>query len=388
MDSPYAPGAGVAPPLLVGRDQARGRAAELFARTVNFGSPGRSPLVLTGVRGVGKTVLLRSMAEEAAAQGFLVAAVTVDRRGPLAVRIATAIAGAMEPLKPAPSTRWRRWVSSLGQLSVEVSVPGVKIERPPRAAGDPAAADRDATVALVAESARLARLDRPGLVIAFDEVQEGPDSDLGVLNAIAQELVAEPLVVLGAGLPQTPDRLMQAGSYAERFNYHVLGPLAPPEAAAALLVPASARQVGWDQDAAEHVLTAANGAPFLLQLYGDAAWRAASPGPGGRIGFTAAQAGVATAVRELHDGMFRGRWNRASPVERQYMVAMAQHLGQDGTAGTGQVAAAMGRPLANLSYVRARLLDKGLIQPIGYGRVAFSFPGFETFVLIEAEERP
>jgi hypothetical protein len=107
-------------------------------------------------------------------------------------------------------------------------------------------------------------------------------------------------------------------------------------------VPASARQVGWDQDAAEHVLTAANGAPFLLQLYGDAY------------------------------GMFRGRWNRASPVEQQDMVAMAQHMDQEGTAGTGQVAAALGRPLANLSYVRTRLLDKGLIQAIGYGRVAFS----------------
>lgn len=259
---------------------------------------------------MGKTVLLRAVAEQAAAQGFLVASVTVDRRGPLPVRIAAAIATAMEPLKPSPSTRWRRWMSRLGRLSVEVSVPGVKIANPPRTAGQPAAADRDATVALVAESARLARQDRPGLVLAFDELQEGPDGDLAVVNAVAQELVDAPLVVLGAGLPQTPERLMQAGSYAERFNYQVLGPLAPPEAAAALLVPASARQVGWDQEAAEHVLAAANGAQFLLQLYGDAAWRAAGPGPGGRIRFAAARAGVTTAVRELHDGMFRGRWNR------------------------------------------------------------------------------
>lgn len=108
-------------------------------------------------------------------------------------------------------------------------------------------------MALVAESARLAAQDRPGLVLAFDEVQEGPGGDLAVVNALAQELVATPLVVLGAGLPQTPERLMQAGSHAERFTYLTLDPLSPPEATAALLVPAAARQVGWDRDAAEHV---------------------------------------------------------------------------------------------------------------------------------------
>lgn len=180
---------------------------------------------------------------------------------------------------------------------------------------------------------------------------------------------------------------MRAGSFAERFSHHPLGPLTPPEATAALLMPASALDVRWDQDAAEHVLAAAGGAPFLLQLFGDAAWRAAAPGPGGRIRLPPARAAVAAAMQELHDGMFRQRWNRASPLERQYLIAMARHLAADGTAGTGPVAAALGRPLTNLSYIRTRLLNKGLIQAAGYGRVAFSLPGFEDFVMIEAGER-
>jgi len=377
----------VPPPLLVGRDQARARAVELFARTANFGRPGRSPLVFTGMPGVGKTVLLRAVAGEAAAQGFLVASVTVDRRDSLVGRIATAIAAAMEPLQPSMSTRWRRWRSALGRLPVQLSAPETTIAHPPQHARDPMAADRDATVALVAESGRLARKDRAGLVLAFDDVLDGPEGDLAVVTAIAQELGDAPLVLLGAGLPQTPQRLMRAGSSAARFSFHLLESFTPAEATVALLVPASAFEVRWDQDAAEHVLAAAGGAPFLLQRCADAAWRAAAPAPGGRIRFRAARAGVAAAVHELHDGMFRGGWNRASPLERQYLVAMARHLAADGTAGTGPVAAALGRPLTHLSYVRTRLLNKGLIRAAGYGRIAFSLPGFEDFVMIEAGER-
>lgn len=81
--------------------------------------------------------------------------------------------------------------------------------------------------------------------------------------------------------------------------------------------------------------------PYLL--YGDAAWRMVGPGPGGRIGLPAARAGVAAAMVDLFDGMFRGRWNRASPSEQQYLFAMATHLVADGSASTGQVAAALGR---------------------------------------------
>lgn len=382
--SPYTPGAGVQPPLLVGRDDVRARAGELLARTASFGQPGRSPLVLTGVWGTGKTVLLVRLVQEASEQGFVCLQVTVDRHGPLVHRVASAVAASMAPLKPSGSTRWQRWLASLGRLSVELTVLGVRVARPSPSTQTPdRAADRDALVDLVAESARQARKDRPGLLLAFDELQEGPEADLAVVGAIAQELAAEPVVVIGAGLPQTPDRLRQAGSFAERFTYQTLGPLTWPQATAALLVPATGRGVAWEQAAAEYVLTAAAGSPFLLQLYGDAVWRAAQPGPGTHLDLAAAQHGVRAAVQELHDGMFRGRWNRASAGEQQYLAAMAAHLAADGTVGTGQVAAALGRPVTSVSYARSRLLDKGLIQAAGHGRIAFSMPGFEAFVNAE-----
>ena len=390
MDSPYSPGAGVSPPVLVGREQAYARAAEMLARTANFGAAGRSPVIMTGVRGVGKTVLLAAITGQAAAGGFVTASVVVDRHGPLPSRLATAVAEAMRPLQPKTSSgKWRRWLESLRRLSVEVSVPGVKISTPKdphvERGSQERAADRDQVVSLLAQSAELARAERPGLLLALDELHEGPDVDLSVVTGLAQELVGSALVIVGAGLPQTPDRLMAAGSYAERFQYQRLGFLSPPDAATALLAPAAAARVAWDQDAADHVLGAADGAPYLIQLYGDAAWRTARPGIGGRIRIEHARAGVAAAREELNEGMFRGRWNRASQLERQYLRAMADHLGGDGTAGSGAVAAALGRDITNLSAIRRRLIDKGLVQPAGHGRIEFSIPGFEVFVQAETE---
>lgn len=391
MTSPYAPGAGVAPPLLAGRDGVRARATEMCARTANFGSPGRSPLILTGVRGVGKTVTLRAVTDDAADHGFVVVRTTVDRHGSLTSRIAAGVAESLAPLQPASGQRWKAWKSRLSRLSVEVSVPGVaKVQRPAAGTTPPEPVDhRDELIALLDDSAQLVKQQqRPGLCLAIDEIQEGPAVDLAAVTAVAQELVGAPLVIIGAGLPNTPDRLMSAGSYAERFQYQVLGPLPPPDAAAALLIPATARAVTWNQDAAELVLSRAAGAPYLIQLYADAAWRAAAPPVGGHIDLGHARSGIAIATQELHSGLFRGRWNKASALEQQYLAAIARHLDTGGSASTATVAAALGRTTSQLGYIRTRLLDKGLIQPAGHGRVAFSLPGFEHFVTEEADAQP
>lgn len=382
MESPYGPGAGVMPPLLAGRDDVRARGSELLSRTVHFGAPGRSPVILTGVRGVGKTVTLRAIVDEAAASGFVTARVTVDRHGHLPARLAAALLEATGSFHR-QGGRWKRWRDRMSRLSVEVSVAGVvKIERPAGQLIDPVpVVDADPLISAVADGARLVREEgsRPGLCLALDELQEGPEDGLAAVTTLAQELVDQPLVVIGAGLPNTPERLMAAGSYAERFQYQALGPLPLYDASAALLIPANARGVSWQQDAAELVLRRAAGAPYLLQMFGDAAWRAGRPDQGGVIDMTAAESGIESATRELHGGMFRGRWNRASELERRYLSTMAQLLAADGAVGTGDVAAALGRTTTQLGYVRTRLLDKGLIQAAGWGRVAFSFPGFAEF---------
>lgn len=372
------------PPLLAGREHVRARATEMFARTANFGSPGRSPMVLTGVRGVGKTVTLLAVAGEASNNGYVVARLMVDRHGSLTTRIAASIAEAMLTLGTLKGSRWNKWKSRMSRLSVEVSVAGVVKVGTPGAISPAAgsAADRDSLLALVDESAHLARAHgRPGLCMALDEIQEGSPEGLGAVTAIAQSLIGSPLVILAAGLPNTRDRLMAAGSYAERFQYLTLGPLNSPDAAAALLVPATERQVRWNQDAAELILGRAAGAPYLLQLFGDAAWRAASPLLGGHIALRHAQVGADAATQELYSGLFRGRWNKASELEQQYLVAMARLLDPAGTAAGRDVATSMGRTTTGVNYIRTRLLDKGLIQPAERGRIAFSLPGFEHFAI-------
>ena len=270
----------MSPPVLEGREQAHARAAELLARTANFGSPGRSPVILTGVRGVGKTVLLNAITAQASTNGFVTAAVVVDRHGPLPSRLAAALGEAMRPLQPTgSSSKWRRWLEYLRRLQVEVTVPGVKIAthgKEPSEVHREQATARDQLVSLLAQSADLARATRPGLLLAWMSCMRVLTS-MGAVTGVAQELVGSALVVIGAGLPQTPNRLMAAGSYAERFQYQRLGFLSPVDAATALLAPAAASRVAWDQDAADHVLGAADGAPYLLQLYGDAAWRLAGP---------------------------------------------------------------------------------------------------------------
>jgi len=353
VDSPYTPGVGVSPPLLVGCDDARVRGAELFARTASFGSPGRSPLVLTGVRGLGKTVLLHAITQEAAGSGFLIA----WRRW---------IGGGRWPGGSLRRSQGR-WPAQTEHVSAVAAVGG----QPGQGVGGAGGARVKIT--------RPAQQERPGLCLAFDELQEGADADLAVVAAIAQELVAAPLVVSGAGLPQTPEKLMRAGSYAERFTFRKLQPLSGQQAAAALLVPANT--LGWPGIATPaSTCWARQTVPVSVAALRRR--RLADGRPG--VGRADRPAGRAGQRGRGDGGCVRRdvprRWNRAQPV------AAAVH-GRDGPAsgrrwlGRHRVGRRdVGRPVTSMSFLRTRLLDEGLIQPAGYGRVAFSMAGFEAFV--------
>ena len=385
MDSPYAPGAGLMPPLLAGRETVQAHSLELLLRTEQFHAPGRSPLILTGVRGVGKTVTLRAVADEARRRKFIVAAVTATRHTTLIDQIASTIAEQIAATKGMRGDRrWHRWTERLAKMNIEVTVAGVvKLGRtvPPNMLTD----GRDLLVGVLADSAALVREhDHPGLCLTIDEIQDAAEADLAQLTTAVQQLVDAPLVLIGAGLPQTPERLMAAGSFAERFQYQQLDPLTPPEAAAALLVPAQHAGVYWDQPAADLVLNQSQGSPYLVQMYGEAAWRHANPSAGGRITYPHAQAGLLSARHELHTGLFRGRWNRATPAERDFMTAMAAGTGTDGTTAIADIATALGKPQNQISYLRSRLLDKGLITSPYRGRLSFTIAGFDQFVTAQS----
>jgi AAA ATPase domain len=386
VHSPYRPGAGSMPAFLAGRAEEISRVEQILSRTEHYGTPAAAPFILTGPRGVGKTVTLQAVRERAAQRGFVTAHLTLDRHGPFAPRLAAALA---EPLAAAQgrsaTPAWKRWNERLRSFSVEVSVAGVvkvggSLER-----ADASPVDRDALRELLTEGADLARSrGRRGLFLSFDEIQEAVVADLVVLTNLLQDVLgagSAPIVVVGAGLPATPERLMSAGSFAERFTYRTLDNLTRPEATEALLRPATEIGVRWEEEAADLVLDAAQGAPFLVQLYGDTSWQEADPRPRGAIRAEHARAGLEAGREALHHGMFRGRWNRATAAEKRLLAAVAACADDQGVARTADVVAHLGRRSATaISAQRARLLDKGLLHAPARGQLSFALPGFADYV--------
>lgn len=390
LASPYSPGSGQMPPLIVGRDVHMSRARAALARLRTDGLPA-NPLVLTGPRGVGKTVLLRAVQAEALGAGHPVVYLTLDRGTSAPERLAAGLAHQMhEVLGDTGGARWRRLRDRLGELGVKLTLPGVSVERG-AAPRDPSPArppvDRDELARLVTEAAALAREHgHGGLVLVLDEFQEAPPADLVVLVNTIQDTVGQAgaVVVVAAGLPQTPDALMSAGSFAERFTYLTVGRLTDDEALLALVEPARGRGVAWSPGAMDAVLSKAHGSPYLLQLFADATWDAARPHRGQVLDPAAAASGLRITEEQLHNGMFRGRWNKAGPAERDLLIAVAASLRPDGTAAVSDVLTVTGRTPQQLSGPRQRLLDKGLLEAPARGQLAFTMPGFEDFLRIQA----
>lgn len=384
LPSPFNPGAGTAPPVLAGRDDLLADADELLTRAAHFGRAA-SPLVWTGVRGVGKTVTLLEARARAEDRGFVTAHVTADRSGALPNRLAEAIAGALAAADVARrGSAWERLAERLSAFNVQISVAGVvTVGTVVENAKSAPTTTQDMLRSLVADAAgQIAAAGRSGLLITLDELQEALVEDLRVLVYAVQELTVAgaPLVTLAAGLPTLPERLMEAGSFAERFAFRRMENLSAQAAMEALVEPADQLGVRWTESGAEAVLAICAGSPYLLQLYADASWRVANPDRGTLITHHQVAAGVLVAERHLWDGQYRGRWTRATPAERELLAAIADSLDERGIARTADISARMGKTTPQFSRDRANLIDKGLIEPVGMGQLSFTVPGFERFV--------
>lgn len=388
MDSPYRPGFGARPAVLVGRETQLARAEAVLTRVANSGEAGTS-VVLTGARGLGKTVTLGVIGDRALARGFVVATVTLDRVSDNVQMLATAVGEAVSPLhrgERARSEFWRKVKDRLGALSIEVNAGVVKIvadalDHAPRAT---VTVQRQVLADLLQNAARAAReRERHGLVLLLDELQEPPEEELVVLaNAIqdAGKASGIPLAIFAAGLPQTPELVMAAASFTERFDFRSLGRLDADAAERALVEPALGLNVHWDTDAAELAVHEAGGSPYLIQLIGEESWMQASPDAGTNIGLHHVEAAAVEVGESLENGMFRGRWAKATPVERAVIVAIADTANTDGVATTGAISTALGVQARQWSMARQSLIDKGMIEPVGRGRLRFTMPGFAAFV--------
>ncbi|HJP78126.1 MAG TPA: ATP-binding protein [Pseudonocardiaceae bacterium] len=392
--NPFAPGAGQRPPELAGRDRELD-AFDVVLERVSRSRPERS-LVLTGLRGVGKTVLLGELRSMAVRRGWgagkIEARPEADLRRPLSAALHRAIRD-LAVRHRAPD-RVEGVLGVLKAFALRANPTDAKLrERWQPGIDAPAAVGRADSgdieidlVELFTDVAELAQDVGTGVALLIDEMQDLRPDDVSALCAACHELSQSgaPLVVVGAGLPHLPAVLSASKSYSERlFRYLRIDRLERDEADRAVLAPIERENAGIAPDALDALFEASSGYPYFIQAYGKAAWDAAPADP-----ITADDVMVAApeAEAELAVGFFGSRYERATPAEREYLRAMAELTeGRDEGAGSTDVAVFLGRKPSSLSPSRDSLIKKGLIYSAERGQIAFTVPHFGRFLLSKDE---
>ncbi|MGI5503968.1 AAA family ATPase [Lentzea sp. CA-135723] len=388
--NPFAPGAGQRPPELAGRDKEVG-AFEVVLERVARGRPERS-LVLTGLRGVGKTVLLGELRSMAVKRGWgagkVEARPDADLRRPLSAALHRAIRD-LAVRHRAPD-RVEAILGILKAFALRAAPDGAKLRdrwQPgidvPAASGRADSGDIEIDlVELFTDVAELAQDVGTGVALLIDEMQDLRPDDISALCAACHELsqIGAPLVVVGAGLPHLPAVLSASKSYSERlFRYVRIDRLSREDADRAVLAPVEREDAGITDEALDALFDASGGYPYFIQAYGKAAWDAAPADP-----ITAMDVSVAApeADAELAVGFFGSRYERATPAEREYLRSMAELTdGKDAGVNTAQVAEHLKRKPSSLSPARDSLIKKGLVYSAERGQIAFTVPHFGRFLL-------
>jgi hypothetical protein len=379
--NPYSPGAGRRPPQLTGREEELER-FDVTLRRVNQGHTERGT-VFTGLRGVGKTVMLSELTRRASHGGSIVVSIEASMGKPLAALAAPALQTALRRAQGrfGSTTLLRRAAGCFRSFSLSVEPDG---RYSTGLVVDPAS--QEATGALLVDLTLLAEeLGRAaadlevGVVLFIDEMQDVTQEELDAVchaqNA-AQQLEL-PFLVVGAGLPGLPTALEEARPNAEHlFEYRTVGPLGDDDAAYAIRYPSEALGVDWEDDALVEVLSEASGYPYFLQVFASAVWEVAISAP---IGSTDTRIGILAGRTELDRDFYGARWERATPAQQQYLRAVAADQGHP--ASTAAVASRLNRRrLSDVSVFRDGLIKKGLLFAPDRGMVAFTVPGMADFV--------
>jgi hypothetical protein len=378
--NPYSPGAGRQPAALVGRDDALG-AWETSLQRVEIGRTDQ-PVVLYGLRGVGKTVLLSEFRRQAVKREWIVAQVEAGSGKSLRELLGEALYAPLSDL--ARPGAGRRLLKSLKTaLSFKASYDatgtwtfGVDLAEASGGGADTGTLDTDLKK-LINDLADAAEEEGVGLAILVDEAQDLSLEELATLCTIAHAAAQDNWRVLFAfaGLPSLPRILAEAKSYAERFRYMKIQQLEIDVVAGALTIPAELEDAQWDDDAITVVVDASGRYPYFLQQFGQETWNVAA---GPVITPHEAALGVAQGTNDLDNGFFRVRWDRATRAEQSYLRAMA--IDSDEGSSSSEVASRLSRKPASLGPTRASLIAKGLIYAPEHGVVAFTVPGMVAFI--------
>jgi len=380
--NPYSPGAGAPPPELVGRDAILMQAEILLGRIKN-NRPEKS-ILMTGLRGVGKTVLLVEIQKKAENLGYKTIFIEAHEDKSLGALLApylrtllysfNRMAGIGDKARRALSVL-RGFVGSLKVAYGDISI-GLDIE-PELGSADSGDIEIDLPQLLVAVGE--AALDSDCAVSIFvDEIQYLSKKELGALIMAMHKLQQRqlPVLLIAAGLPVLPGLAGESKSYAERlFNFPNIGELSKEDAYKALRDPALVAGVDFEEKALEKIYEMTHGYPYFLQEWGYKTWNKAQSNP---ITYLTVNLATQEVIEQLDNNFFRVRFDRLTPGERVFLRTMAD-LGE-GPYKAGDIADKCDVKVSALSSTRANLIKKGMIYSPSYGYIAFTVPLFDQFM--------
>lgn len=380
--NPYAPGAGSSPPELAGRGQILETASIALDR-MRSGLHARS-LMLIGLRGVGKTVLLNRMHRDAEAKGLATVMLESPEGRSLPALLAPYLRVALLKLDRAAAAGnlAKRALKALGGFIEGMKVKYDDVEFSVDLGSEAGVADSGdletdliAVLGAVGEAAK----ERGTVMVLFiDELQYVVEDQMAALITALHRCGQRdlPVTMIGAGVPQLAGQMGKAKSYAERlFEFHPIGSLPEADARHAIVAPAERAGVTFAPEALVEILRQTEGYAYFLQEWGKHAWNAAATSPISRADVDTA---TISALTELDGSFFRVRMDRLTPAEKRYLFSMAE-LGP-GPHRSGDIAARQGRSVENVAPIRASLIRKGMIYSPAHGDTAFTVPLFDAYL--------
>ncbi|WP_295956108.1 ATP-binding protein [Rhodoferax sp.] len=380
--NPFAPGAGTPPPELAGRDALR-ESLRITLERAKIGRPAKSAM-LVGLRGVGKTVLLDRVREDAEVAGIHTVRIEAPEGRSLPALLAPQLRQALLRLSQVAAAKEFavRGLRALAGFASKLKVTFNDIEvgldyEPEPGLADNGDLEHDLQ-ALFEQVGLAAKAAGTALAIFIDELQYVEEPQLAALITAMHRTEQRklPVVLIGAGLPQLRGQMGNAKSYAERlFDFPTIGPLSSEAASLAIEKPLHDEGVNITPEALGQILQVTRGYAYFLQQWGSHTWQASQTSP---IGVDAVAVASITAIAALDESFFRVRFDRLTPKEKKYLRAMAE-LGE-GPHRSGDIATCYKADVSSLAPTRSSLIGKGMVWSPNHGDTAFTVPMFDEFM--------
>lgn len=378
--NPYTPGAGFMPSYLAGREGLISHAEQsLLALQKRY--PQQS-MIYYGLRGVGKTVLLNTIENSAEGYGILFDHIEADSDGKFTQNLLVSLQRIAHEVSFQTTAKdfARRFLALLKAFRIQYKLEEgeVSFGVDPEAGFVSGVYSNDLTD-LMTQLGKAAQSSGDTICLFIDEMQYLRREEIaGLIVALHRcNQLRLPIMAFCAGLPKVLQEVGEACSYAERlFQYEVVGPLKPEEAAAAITVPAEDFEVAYDSAAVEHIIAQTGGYPYFIQQMCSSVWQVTPDKP--TITLEDVQEAEPKFWELLDKGFFAVRYRRCTPREKAFIAAMVKCGKLPCT--IANVAKLMNKSVSSISPIRAQLISKGMIYPTSHGEIDFTVPQFDAYV--------